>query len=79
MKQQNQQNVRKILREHGDGMTIAQLHEILGTRTDNIRTALKAMVDAYIDRWVFSYNKYAAVWCVVMPPEDCPKPEGKRK
>jgi len=37
------------------------------------------MPDAYIDRWqkINAKNNYAAVWCVVVPPENCPKPNQK--
>jgi hypothetical protein len=79
MKKSNHYQIRELLRKHEDGLTISQMEKILETRGDNLRSALKSMVDAYIDRWVFSYNKYAAVWCVLIPPENCPKPERKRK
>lgn len=51
-------------------------------RTDsNIRRSLKGLPDAYIDRWESASRKaYKAVWCVVIPPEDCPHPtKGKNK
>jgi len=35
--------------------------------------------DAYIDRWIKSGNFVTAVWCVVVPPPHCPRPERKKK
>ena len=41
----------------------------------NIRRTLKALPDAYIDRWESAPRKaYKAIWCVQLPPEDCPHP-----
>lgn len=35
--------------------------------------------DAYIDRWIKKDNYLTAVWCVVVPPENCPRPDRKKK
>jgi len=36
------------------------------------------MPDSYIDRWSGPHRgQWAAVWCVVEVPEDCPKPDEK--
>lgn len=72
--------IRALLRENEDGMTVDQLALILKVEKSNaVRTALKQMPDAYIDRWDRpGLGAYAAVWCVVVPPENCPKPTGRR-
>lgn len=69
--------IRALLREHEDGMTVDELALILQVDMSNaVRTALKQMPDAYIDRWrAINGGPYAAVWCVVVPPPNCPKPE----
>ena len=72
--------IRAILREHTDGLTIKQLVELIPATQGPTRTALKNMPDAYIDRWVKAdapKSKYEAVWAVVVPPEDCPRPATK--
>jgi hypothetical protein len=71
--------IRALLREHEDGMTVDELALILRVDMSNaVRTALKQMPDAYIDRWQKTkQGPCTAVWCVVMPPENCPRPSGK--
>jgi hypothetical protein len=39
---------------------------------------VNSMPDAYIDRWLKTGKRFAAVWCVVVPPPHCPKPEKKK-
>ena len=40
--------------------------------------SIKTMPDAYIDRWqVGTRGRLYAVWSVVVPPKDCPKPTRK--
>ena len=73
-----QTKVRELLRD-SDGMTVVRIRNAMGLRVKDgsasVAAALKAMPDAYIDRWVAAENGgWAAVWCVVVPPEDCPKP-----
>lgn len=69
--------VRQFLRENPDGLTTHQLEEMTQTdRTHLSRILNKMMPDAYIDRWVSVKGKrwVRAVWCVVVPPENCPRP-----
>jgi len=69
--------VRQFLRENPDGLTTHQLEELTQTdRTHLSRILNKMMPDAYIDRWVAVKGKrwVRAVWCVVVPPENCPRP-----
>jgi len=46
----------------------------------NTGQVLKNMPDTYIDRWVErterGRGKWTAVWCIVIPPLDCPQPTG---
>jgi len=71
-------SVRVALRGVPDGMTLEEISALLARPESNVRKVLKAMPDAYIDRWeVAPRGQYKAVWCVVIPPKDCPRPEGK--
>lgn len=70
--------IRELLRKHPDGLTTTQMVEMLGISRDSIATrSLKGMPDAYVDRWTKTKNsrgQYLAIWCVVVPPENCPYP-----
>ena len=69
-------SVRVTLRGIPDGITLEDLSELLGRSKYNVRKVLKNMPDVYIDRWeVAPRGQYKAVWCIVVPPIDCPKPE----
>ena len=70
-------SVRVALRGIPDGMTLEELSILLARPRGNVRKVLKNMPDVYIDRWeVAPRGQYKAVWCVVVPPNDCPRPEG---
>ena len=79
MRKSNHAQIRELLRLHTDGLTVLELSEMMGTRTDATLASLKCMPDAYIDRWKPARGKDAGVWCVVVPPENCPKPTRKPK
>lgn len=67
--------VRKLLRVSPDGMTVAQITAASKIHEDSLSRILRLMQDAYIDRWVGpTRGQYRAVWCVVIPPENCPHP-----
>jgi hypothetical protein len=67
--------VRKVLRESEDGLTAKQITEAVGVDKDPLSRILQTMPDAYIDRWSGpTRGQYSAVWCVVIPPENCPRP-----
>jgi hypothetical protein len=69
-------SVRVALRGIPDGMTLEEIADLLGRPKTNVRKVLKNMPDVYIDRWeVAPRGQYKAVWCIVIPPSDCPKPE----
>jgi hypothetical protein len=60
-------------------MTVKEIAEYLSRPSDSIYNALKAMPDAYIDRWVEAQRQAPAeaVWCVIVPPKNCPKPNAR--
>lgn len=80
MRKSSQTAVRVLLREHTEGLTVAELSEKTGVHVNSIQRCLKDMPDAYVDRWsTTGYKKcYSAIWCVVVPPENCPKPEPRK-
>jgi hypothetical protein len=76
-------DIRRLLRTN-DGMTTAELCAALDKTRDKyafkkrVAATLHTMPDAYIDRWMPAHNNlWTAVWCVVIPPENCPKPSRK--
>ena len=71
--------VRDLLRANPDGLTKREMNAILQRTDANLGRVLKTMPDTYIDRWVERTRwSMAAVWCVVVPPPNCPKPLTKR-
>ena len=67
--------VRKVLRDSEDGLTAKQITVQVQVDNDSLSRILEAMPDAYIDRWSEpARGQYSAVWCVVVPPENCPRP-----
>jgi DNA-binding transcriptional regulator GbsR (MarR family) len=66
--------LRSILRQAEDGMTISQITQACGIDRPHASRILRRMPDAYIDRWLKHPRTYEAVWAVVVPPENCPKP-----
>jgi len=69
--------IRELLRENHDGLTANEIASKLVLQSDSVRNALPNMPDAYIDRWFAARQgkREEAIWCVVVPPENCPKPE----
>jgi hypothetical protein len=67
--------VRKVLRDSEDGLTVKQIMDLSQVHADSLSRILQKMPDAYIDRWSGpTKGQYSAVWCVVVPPENCPQP-----
>lgn len=71
--------MREYLRrpDYADGLTTNQLAALAGSDRVVVNESLHKMPDAYIDRWVKERTgpgRYAAVWCVVVPPPHCPPP-----
>jgi predicted Zn-ribbon and HTH transcriptional regulator len=71
--------IRQLLHQYQDGLTAKEISERLEKRHDTIYAALQNMPDTYIDRWLEAQQQLPpqAVWCAVIPPEDCPKPRPK--
>jgi hypothetical protein len=71
--------IRQLLRQYQDGLTTKEISERLEKKHDTIYAALQNMPDTYIDRWLEAQQQLPpqAVWCAVIPPEDCPKPRPK--
>jgi len=71
---------RDLLRENADGLTVYQLSDAMGVERSHLSRVLNGMPDAYIDRWIGpTRGQWQAIWCVVVPPEDCPRPFYKTK
>jgi hypothetical protein len=67
--------IRALLRQELDGLTLRAIADELSITPEVTRNSLLRMPDAYIDRWqTTSGGPPAAVWCVVVPPENCPHP-----
>lgn len=68
-------SIRDLLRANPDGMDVGTLANAVDREPHNVMVRLKSMPDAYIDRWVRNKGyPPTAIWCVVVPPENCPKP-----
>jgi len=74
MRKSNHYGIRMVLQKYPDGLTISDIAERLEKDRGAINRALPQMPDAYIDRWTACKSQLAAVWCVIVPPENCPKP-----
>ena len=66
---------RELLRQTPDGLTARQIADRFDyDNMPHVYRILKSMPDAYIDRWQRTGKRLVAVWCVVIPPPNCPKP-----
>lgn len=84
MQHPHSHKIRDLLRDSPDGMTAKQLNDAIPaiTRTTTIMRNLHRMPDTYIDRWVrgpTTRGQYEAVWCAVVPPDNCPHPNNRFK
>jgi hypothetical protein len=67
--------VRRVLRNNADGLTEKEITGLTRVDADSLNRMLQTMPDTYIDRWTGpTKGQYSAVWCVVVPPQDCPRP-----
>jgi hypothetical protein len=72
--------LRTLLRDNPDGLDVGTMANNLEREPSGIRKLLAKMPDAYIDRWVrLRGNPPLSIWCVVVPPDNCPKPENQRR
>ena len=72
-------DIRKYLRANPDGATVAEIAEHIKRTPTQAGAIIHSMYDAYIDRWIDSHGKWAAVWVAVEVPDHCPKPAKKVK
>jgi hypothetical protein len=76
MKRSRHQQIRNMLLDSEDGMTIKQIAEAL--QDDNCKSVaktVKLVYGLYIDRWtVPKRGQYAAVYMCVEIPQDAPHP-----
>ena len=77
MHKSNHHAIRMLLQQYHDGLTNSEIAERLEKDASHIRIALSKMPDVYIDRWTARRKQWTAVWCVVVPPQNCPKPTEK--
>jgi hypothetical protein len=73
-----QKLIREILRA-SDGLTVEQISQSADVELSRAYRTVNAMPDAYIDRWIKRGKFTAAVWCVVIPPPHCPRPDKNKK
>jgi len=66
-----------LLQKYPDGLPVAEIAERLEKESSPLRRALIEMPDAYIDRWIAYRKQWVAVWCVIITPENCPKPNAR--
>lgn len=67
--------IREHLRKMPNGATVPEIARSLGLRVESARTALKAMPDVYIERWLLTAGgPPAAVWRAAHVPPHCPPP-----
>lgn len=73
--------IRQLLKNNPDGLSIKEISNTTNLLPDSIEKSLKGMPDVYIDRWTVGkqQKREEAVWCVVEVPEDCPRPERKKR
>ncbi len=73
-----QKLAREVLRA-SDGLTVEQVAQAADIGLSRAYRIINAMPDAYIDRWTRfgGVGRPSAIWCVVVPPENCPPPEPK--
>lgn len=81
MKKPHHPAIRDLLRQHPDGLTVSAItHTLCISKESTVRNCLEAMPDVYIDRWTTLRNsrgQYSAIYCVVIPPPNCPYPTNR--
>lgn len=72
--------IRDVLRKAPDGLTTREIADALSTTANQVQKRLEQMPDAYKDRWTKNpgNNAWVAVYAVVVPPPDCPRPKKKK-
>ena len=73
--------IREIMRNEEDGITVNELAHRLAAKRNSIASALEQMPDTYIDRYTEAGQSmpYEAIWDIVIPPLNCPRPTRQPK
>lgn len=85
MKKPHAPQVRVLLRANPEGMTNQEIRKALdltSVKQSTMLRILENMPDTYIDRWIMlrgSRGQYSAIWCIVVPPANCPYPTDRPK
>ena len=75
-----QKRIRTLLRSKPNKLTPNEISEVTGLHVANVRTALRAMPDVYVDRWrIGKRGQFEKVWAAVYVPDDCPHPKDRLK
>lgn len=78
MRRSRQTQIRALLRASPDGLTTGEIASRVDGSAASIHRTLQRMPDTYIDRWVrredAQTRPLCAVWCAVVPPDNCPRP-----
>ena len=75
-----QKRIRTLLRSKPNWLTPNEISEVTGLHVANVRTALRAMPDVYVDRWrIGKRGQFEKVWAAVYVPDDCPHPKDRLK
>ena len=69
-----QPQIRALLKAHPDGLSTLEIAARVSRNDNAVFKVLKRMPDVYIDRWGNKNHQYAAIWCAVRVPDDCPHP-----
>ena len=78
MKNPHAPKVRAFLRSRPDGATLHEIAAKTGVPRKSLRCVLHNMPDTYIDRWRAPVRgQYQSIWCIVVPPADCPNPQDR--
>lgn len=64
--------IRDLLLQYDDGLTIQQISAKLNLDPAYAKNILKTEYGFYVDR--YTAKKFAAVYCIVEVPENCPLP-----
>ena len=81
MRKSSKPQINQLLLDNPDGLTAEQIAAVIGSKSNVIRTALKTLTTAYIDRWSQSgeTNVPVSVWKAVIVPENAPRPITKKQ
>lgn len=72
----NIRQIRELLTEFPDGLTIPEITEITQIGGPHVSSAIRRDERIYIDRWTTSHHshQWVAVWCLSPLPVHAPKP-----